>query len=151
MIRKNRHQNVGSFINHLLSNTMPNWTGNRPWPNENGIEFHWESGDPPRANSVISKVFPQMWVFNEVGQLGMVNRCFKMKISIVIVNLDTSGIVKSWVKFTRPDRVHGQQLLETLSWTWIRTWPQISFQPADLELIFVILKYELATVGWGSC
>ncbi len=63
----------------------------------------------------------------------------------------------SSISFWPEARIRGQQISKELSWTWIRTWPQISGQPADFELIFVILKYELATVGinswkvWGSC
>ncbi len=58
----------------------------------------------------------------------------------------------------RPEaRIRGQQISKFLSWTWMGTWPQLSFQPNDFELIFVLLKYELVTVGirswmvWGSC
>ncbi len=47
-------------------------------------------------------------------------------------------------------RIRGQQILKELSWTWIGTWPQISFQPADFELISALLNYEFATVGWSE-
>ncbi len=59
-------------------------------------------------------------------------------------------IIISAISFWPEARIRGQQILKELSRTWIRTWPQISFQPADFELIFVILKYELATVGIKS-
>ncbi len=39
-----------------------------------------------------------------------------------------------------------QQISKEFSGTWIGTWPQISFQPADLELILILLKYELTSV-----
>ncbi len=75
--------------------------------------------------------------------------------------IDTSysgiKIIISSISFWPEARIRGQQISKGLSWTWIRTWPQISFQPVDFELIFVILKYELATVDikswmvWGSC
>ncbi len=51
----------------------------------------------------------------------------------------------------RPEaQIRGQQISKELSWTWKRTLPQISFQPADFELNFVVLKYELAAVGIKS-
>ncbi len=45
----------------------------------------------------------------------------------------------------RPEaHIRGQQISKELSWTWIGTAPQLSFQPADSKLIFVRLKYVLA-------
>ncbi len=66
-------------------------------------------------------------------------------------------IIISSISFWPEARIRGQQIPKELSWTWKGTWPQISFQPAGFELMFVLLKYELATVGirswmvWGSC
>ncbi len=59
-------------------------------------------------------------------------------------------IIISSFSFWPEARMCGQQISKKLSSTWIRTRSQMSFQPADFELIFVILKYELATVGIKS-
>ncbi len=59
-------------------------------------------------------------------------------------------IIISSISFLPEARIRGQQISKELSGTWIRTWPQISLKPADFAFIFVILKYELATVGIKS-
>ncbi len=75
-----------------------------------------------------------------------------------IMNTTYPGIkiIISSNSFWPEARIRRQQILKERGWTWIRTWPQTLFHSADFELTFVILKYELATVGikswtvWGS-